>query len=230
MKGPWTPVETLVTRGSTARALMADQPPDLRARDSAVSEHGVAQELRRHSRHILELNADALVRYVHSLLSTWQAAGSVTLFGNGGSAATASHHAADLANGATGHTMRPMACVSLTDNVPLLTAIANDHGFESAFATLVRIHRPDLAVAFSVSGQSPNVIAGLAAARQLGASCVAFTGSETALLTNVADIVICCRSVEPGAVEAAHDAAAHVAARLLRASIDGKAPRDNAQS
>jgi D-sedoheptulose 7-phosphate isomerase len=104
-----------------------------------------------------------------------------------------------------------------------MTALANDYGFESTFATLIRTHRPDMAVAFSTSGRSANIIAGLDTARRLGARCVAFTGSHTTEVDGSADIVIACSSVEPGAVEASHDAFSHIATRLLRASIDSVA-------
>src|SRR5215204_4925192 len=109
------------------------------------------------------------------MLLTCQARGRVVfVVGNGGSAATASHFACDLSKGTRRDGPPTFHVVSLTDNVPLLTAWANDSGYEHVFSEqLTALARPgDLLVAISASGNSPNVVAAVDAARSCGMSDV----------------------------------------------------------
>lgn len=104
----------------------------------------------------------------------------IFVFGNGGSAATASHFACDLGKG-TIHPARPrFQVLSLADNVATLTAYANDCGYESVFADqLITYGRPgDIAIAFTASGNSPNVVRAIETAQQHGLRTIAFTGFD----------------------------------------------------
>jgi D-sedoheptulose 7-phosphate isomerase len=103
--------------------------------------------------------------------------GKVIFFGNGGSAADATHLAAELV-GRFRMERAPLPALSLTDNVSSVSAIGNDYDYEEVFARQVAaLGRPgDVAIALSTSGTSANVVAGLSAARQLGLRTVALTG------------------------------------------------------
>jgi D-sedoheptulose 7-phosphate isomerase len=171
---------------------------------------------------LLRIEAAPVCRYVNALVAAWAAGRSVLLFGNGGSAATASHHATDLMKTATGHTARPLACTSLTDNAALLTAIANDLAYDDIFSELVEMCGApgDLAVAFTTSGTSRNVIKGLQAAQAKEMHTVAFTGAFTGAIAPHARTIVACGSVNAGSVEALHGALTHVAVKLLRQNID----------
>src|SRR5215208_3831810 len=113
------------------------------------------------------------------MLLTCQARGRVVfVVGNGGSAATASHFACDLSKGTRRDGPPTFHVVSLADNVPLLTAWANDSGYDRVFAEqLAPLARPgDVLVVISASGNSPNVIAAVETARSCGMSVVGLTG------------------------------------------------------
>ncbi len=99
--------------------------------------------------------------------------------GNGGSAADAQHFAAELVN--RFEIERPgLAAIALTTDSSALTSIANDHAFEQVFARQVQAlgRDGDVLLAISTSGNSPNVVAAMDAARQLGMSTIALTGRD----------------------------------------------------
>jgi D-sedoheptulose 7-phosphate isomerase len=121
---------------------------------------------------------DLLERAASLLLDCHGRGGTIFIAGNGGSAATASHFACDLAKGTQVPDRPPFRVIPLTDNVPLLTAWANDVSYEGVFAQqFATLARPgDLAVLISASGDSPNVLAVAKEARQCGAGVIALTG------------------------------------------------------
>ncbi len=108
-----------------------------------------------------------------------QHGGKILACGNGGSAADAQHFAAELVN--RFEMERPgLAAIALTTDSSTLTSIANDYAFEQVFARQLRaLGRPgDMLLAISTSGHSPNVLAAMAAAQELGVMTVALTGRD----------------------------------------------------
>src|ERR687887_1258837 len=95
----------------------------------------------------------------------------VFTLGNGGSASTASHMATDLAKNTIGANMRRFRILSLNDNDALLTALANDLGYENVFSEQLKnlIRAGDLLIAISASGNSPNVLNAIRYAREQSA-------------------------------------------------------------
>ena len=116
----------------------------------------------------------------------------VYVFGNGGSAAAASHLTVDLAKGACAGTPRRFRVHCLNDNVPTMTALANDIAYDHVFVEPLRnLLRPgDLVIAFSGSGNSPNVVRAVEYARELGATVAGITGFDGGRLKVLADISI----------------------------------------
>src|SRR5271169_4156548 len=102
----------------------------------------------------------------------------VYVLGNGGSAALASHCACDLGKGTVVNGNRRFRVLALTDNVPLMTAWANDSSYEDVFAEQLTslVGRNDIALAISGSGNSPNVLKALQVARHAGAFTIGLTG------------------------------------------------------
>ena len=160
------------------------------------------------------------------LLACHRRGGTVFVLGNGGSAATASHFVCDLAKGTRADGLPAFRVVPLTDNVPLMTAWANDTSYDRVFAEqLSALVRPgDVVVAISASGNSPNVLAAARVARQLGAATIALTGQSGGRLGRLAELTIRgpARSVEQ--VEDAHLAIAHSLCVALRARLRTTAP------
>ncbi len=113
------------------------------------------------------------------LVDAFTAGGRVYTFGNGGSAVDANHFAEELV-GRFGRERRPLPAQSLSVDAAALTCIANDYSFEDVFERQVRafVRAGDVAIGFSTSGRSQNVVRGLAAAREAGATTVLFGGGE----------------------------------------------------
>jgi D-sedoheptulose 7-phosphate isomerase len=138
----------------------------------------------------------------------------VFVAGNGGSAATASHWVNDLGKATKRSGCAPFQVMSLSDNVPWLTALANDEGFERAFSGQLENfgRRNDLLVVISASGNSRNLICAVELACSLGMTTIAFLGFDGGLLKDKVDEVVLIRT-ERGQyelVEDAHGALCHV--------------------
>jgi len=126
------------------------------------------------------------------------------LFGNGGSAAIANHWVCDFSKGGFEDTGRRSKATSLSSNMPLITAIANDIGYEYIFARQLEYMNPkyhDVAIAISSSGNSKNIVLGIMKARDLGMTTVAITGFTGGVAATLADISIHIPSSNYGIVE-----------------------------
>lgn len=115
----------------------------------------------------------------------------IFFIGNGGSASTASHFANDLSIGAWVHEV-PFKAVSLNDNVSVLTAIANDYGYEYVFSKQLPLlaEEDDLLVVISASGNSLNLINAVEVGRKLGMMVIALTGFDGGKLKELVDLPI----------------------------------------
>ena len=142
----------------------------------------------------------------------------IYLFGNGGSAALASHLACDLNKGTIVNGQRRMRAISLTDSVPLLTAWANDSHYDEIFAEPLRnfVQEGDLALAISASGNSPNVIRGLEVAREAGATVMALTGFEGGRAKELCDLCLVVPSDHMEQIEDVHLSVAHAISTAIR--------------
>jgi D-sedoheptulose 7-phosphate isomerase len=165
------------------------------------------------------LPREPISEIVEALLAAAEEDRTVYIFGNGGSAATASHLACDLVK-ATNVPGRPrLRAVALTDNVALLTAISNDLSYEDVFAEQLRslVRAGDVVIAISASGNSPNVIEGVTAARAMGAAVIGLAGFGGGKLQALSDISLVVPSNEYGPVEDMHMIVAHTITAALKA-------------
>lgn len=113
----------------------------------------------------------------------------VFIMGNGGSASTASHFVCDLAKNTRVAGWPDYRVQGLTDNMALVTAFANDEGYENAFAGPLAslVQTGDVVIGISTSGNSPNVLQGIEVARQVGAVTVGLTGFDAGKLGAMVD-------------------------------------------
>lgn len=152
-------------------------------------------------------------RYLHSV---YEYGGRVYLIGNGGSSAIASHFANDLNKTILGHKgqkqVKRFQAMSLSDNVPVLTAWANDTGYEKIFSEqLKNFAQPkDVLIAISSSGNSPNIIEAVKTAKNLSLSVIGFVGFDGGKLLELSDAKIFVPSFDYGIVESSHDAICHL--------------------
>jgi D-sedoheptulose 7-phosphate isomerase len=137
------------------------------------------------------INPEEIAAFVRTLLEARGRGATVYFMGNGGSAATASHFANDLAIG-TKTADRHFRIVALTDNVPVLTAIANDFGYEEVFVRQLRLvlDAGDVVVAISASGNSANLLRAVEFAKQQGAKTVALTAFDGGTLRQMVDVPV----------------------------------------
>lgn len=147
----------------------------------------------------------------------------VFIMGNGGSAATASHLARDLAIGAAAQGKPRLRASSLTDNTALITALANDIDYDSIFEEQLvgQVEKDDVVIGISASGNSPNVLKAMEFARSQGATTIGFIGFEGGKLKEICHKSIILSSRDYGQVEDVHLALAHIIAYMMKERIAG---------
>lgn len=146
--------------------------------------------------------------------------GKIVFFGNGGSAADAQHLAAELVVKLRSD-RRGLSALALTTNSSVLTAAANDYGFEQVFARQIEslVVREDILVALSTSGNSPNLLRGLEAGRACGAYLVAFTGQTGGAIVDKVDLLLNVPSLDPQRIQEAHITIGHIACSLVERAL-----------
>jgi len=170
-----------------------------------------------------EQSVDAILAAADVLMETLRAGGKVLLCGNGGSAADCQHLAAEFVNRLRREFDRPgLPAIALTTDTSFLTACANDSGFEAVFERQVRaLGKPgDVLVGISTSGNSPNVIRAIEAAKELKMRTIALTGSGGRLGT-LAAAVVAVPSADTQHVQEAHLAIEHALCDLVERGLFG---------
>jgi D-sedoheptulose 7-phosphate isomerase len=149
--------------------------------------------------------------------------GKILFFGNGGSAADAQHLATELTVRYRIN-RRALGAIALTTDTSTLTAVGNDFGFDDLFARQVEgLCRPgDLAVGLTTSGNSENVIRGLAAARARGARTLALTGGRGGRVLEYADYAVIVPSTTTARIQEMHILIGHILCGWVEATVAGK--------
>jgi D-sedoheptulose 7-phosphate isomerase len=160
---------------------------------------------------LLETCVDGLEEAARRLVGCYRAGGKVLMLGNGGSAADAQHFAAELV-GRFRRERRALPAMALTTDSSILTAVANDYGFDEVFARQIRAHAVpgDVVVGLSTSGASENVCRAFRAARENGAFTLALTGGTGGPLRYLADLVLVAPSDDTARIQEAHIIMIHV--------------------
>lgn len=164
-----------------------------------------------HTIEALRSQAPIIAELANALNNCVGSGGCVYWLGNGGSAADCQHLAAELV-GRFERTRAGIPSIALTTDTSALTAIANDCGFERIFARQVEaLCRPaDLVIGISTSGKSPNVIAALRAAREIGAKTAALSGRDGGRLRELADVCLVVPAVNTARIQEAHILVGHI--------------------
>lgn len=141
-------------------------------------------------------------------------------FGNGGSAADSQHIAAELVN-RLGEDRPPITAISLTTDTSILTSVANDYSFDELFERQLRAlgRRGDTALAISTSGNSPNVLRAVEAARQLGISTIGLTGKDGGKLAGLVDIPLIVESDSTQRIQETHITIGHIICELIEQAL-----------
>jgi D-sedoheptulose 7-phosphate isomerase len=170
---------------------------------------------------VSQLPYNSITRIVSIFLEAFAEQRTVYVFGNGGSAASASHLMCDINKGASaGEGKRPRV-MALTDNVSLITAWANDFGYERIFSEQLRtfIKPRDVAFAISTSGASANVLLALETAREYGAITVGLGGCQGGQMKSLCDVCAIVPSDNVQLIEDLHHAMIHSIFVAVRESL-----------
>jgi len=170
---------------------------------------------------ISRLPRDRIAALGATLLRAYRNDKQVFTLGNGGSSSTASHMAADLAKNTIGPNMRRFRIMSLNENAAIVTALANDVGYEHVFAEqLINLIRPgDVLIAVSASGNSPNVLEAIRYAQRENAETVGLLGFDGGEAARLVDNSIVVPSHDYGVVEDLHLVINHVLVEYFRAHL-----------
>jgi len=189
--------------------------PD-RPRDAAARVRAILEESAQVKRALADQVADAIARAADLVAESLRRGGRVLFFGNGGSAADSQHLAAEFC-GRLRRERPALPAIALTANTSDLTALGNDYGFERIFARLVEAHgrAGDVAIAISTSGNSPNVLAAVDAARAAGLHTIAFTGRGGGKVAARVDLALVVPSDDTQRIQESHIAIGHVLAELV---------------
>ena len=154
--------------------------------------HQSAQASRQAQEAFVSKNTDGLILAAQWMADCFKSGGKVILFGNGGSAADAQHMAAELV-GRMLVERKPLPAIALTTDTSNLTAIGNDYGYEKVFERQVEALAcaGDFVLAISTSGNSPNVLRAVDAAKARGCRTVALTGGTGGALAERVDLNLC---------------------------------------
>ena len=176
-------------------------------------------------RAFVEESLGQILQFVEWTVETFEAGRKVLIFGNGGSAADAQHMAAEFVNRFK-IDRRPLPAIALTTDSSILTSIGNDFGFDLVYVKQVQAlgDAGDLVIAISTSGNSPNVVQAVAAAREKGIRTVALTGGmkgDGGELGKVADLVLNVPAETTAHIQEAHLWLEHMVCELAEKEIFG---------
>lgn len=167
-------------------------------------------------RRFVMAHAERIVSVARLMGEAFRGGRKVLLFGNGGSATDASHIAAELV-GRYQRERAPLPAMALATDMAALTCIANDFAYDQIFSRQVRAHgqKGDVAIAISTSGNSPNVLKGIEAARDCGLTTIGWTGGTGGRLAALVDHCFIVPSTVTARIQESHITLGHVLCELI---------------
>ena len=169
---------------------------------------------------VVESMMDSIAVAASWITTTLRSGHKLLLFGNGGSAADSQHIAAEFV-GRFEKERRGWPAIALTTDTSILTALGNDYGMNIIFARQIEAlgQAGDLALAFSTSGNSPNILAGLEAASALGMQTIGLTGRDGGKLADMCDLALCVPSSRTARIQEAHITICHVLCEVVETAL-----------
>jgi D-sedoheptulose 7-phosphate isomerase len=176
-----------------------------------------------HQKVVANLPHKEIDEVIDELMRAYEHGKNIFMFGNGGSASLASHFACDLGKGTviTENGQKRFRVLALTDNIPLMTAWANDSCYDQIFAEQLRsfVAPGDVAFAISGSGNSPNVLRGLEIARSHGARTIGLTGFEGGKMKSLCNVCVILPSNNMQIIEDFHLSMTHAIFSVIRLRV-----------
>ena len=188
---------------------------------------GMQEHIQRTNDLLQRLDLNVVSSLVERLYEAYMNGQRVFIFGNGGSAATASHFAEDLAKGTVKDRTveKRLRVQSLTDSVPFISALGNDWGYDSIFREqlLTNASADDVAIAISGSGNSPNVVSAVQWGKENGLFTCGFTGFNGGKVKGLVELSIHSPVLDMEIAENCHMIGVHLVVSGLRAKISSAA-------
>jgi D-sedoheptulose 7-phosphate isomerase len=173
-----------------------------------------------------EYQTDTFQKAMDAMVDCYLKGGTVFICGNGGSAGTAGHMVNDLAKGSVVEGKKRLRVVGLADNMSLLTAYANDCGYETVFVEQLKslFKKGDILISISCSGNSENVVRASDYAQKNGGKVIGLIGFSGGKLKELSDFPIHFKSHNYGSVEDAQLMFSHLSSQFLYQYIKEKGP------
>lgn len=180
----------------------------------------IAQESIETKRAFFESHSARVVEAAYLIIGSIKAGGKLLVLGNGGSAADAQHIAAELVNRLTGD-RPPIAAIALTTDTSILTSIGNDSSFDEVFERQLRAlgRAGDVVLAISTSGNSPNVVRAVSAARELSMRTIGMTGRSGGKLASMVDVALIVDADSTQRIQETHITIGHILCELIEQSL-----------
>jgi len=171
-------------------------------------------------RRFVHAHADRIVQVAHVIAGAFRDGRKVLLFGNGGSSTDASHIAAEFV-GRYLRERRPLPAIALGTDMAAVTCISNDYDFTEVFARQVKAHgqKGDVVIAISTSGNSPNVLKGLDAARELALTTIGWTDGKGGKLAEAVEYLFVVPSTVTARIQESHITLGHVLCELIEEEL-----------
>ena len=172
---------------------------------------------------LLKNNISQILRISESIIEALSKGGKLIIFGNGGSAADSQHIAAELV-GRFKKDRPALAAIALTTNTSIITALANDFGYETVFARQIEAlaGKADVVLGISTSGKAKNVALAFKQAKKMGLETIALTGGDGGELVKLADISLVVASGVTARIQEAHITIGHIVCELIETSLSQK--------
>src|SRR5690554_5970623 len=176
------------------------------------SENFLNDYLNAHQKALASLPVEQIAELVQKYRNALEEDRQIFVFGNGGSAANASHFITDLSKGASDALPKRFRAMSLNDNMAWITALGNDYSYDDVFVRqLMNFAQPgDMVMVMSVSGNSPNLVKAVTWAKEQGVYTVSLLGGKRGKLAEVSDFCIGVGDVHYGRVEDLHMGICHM--------------------
>lgn len=207
-------------RRTTAAALAAENTDMADPREDAISAHFHKSVEVLQAAAADRALAFAVMSIAGAIGKAFRSGRKVLLAGNGGSAADAQHIAAEFLSRFVLN-RNPLPAIALTTDTSVLTAIGNDFGYDEVFERQIRGLgvKGDVFIGISTSGRSPNVVAALKAAREIGIVTIGMTGSGERPMNALCDLVLAAPSTETALIQQVHITAAHAICGLVERDL-----------
>jgi len=166
---------------------------------------------------INRIDKNLIIQFVDLLLNAYNNKKTIFIFGNGGSAATASHFCGDLIKGVSFGLKKRFKVICLNDNIPAVLAIANDLSYQDVFVEQLKnfLEEGDLVIGISGSGNSMNVVKAIEYANSVGANTVALCGFDGGKIKNIAKLSVHAEINDMEIVEDVHLTVLHCIKQIL---------------